>query len=157
MELKRSLKQHEYCFNNWKISGKHSAFHDAVEETNNEEEKKEEKKPLPFANFAGSNQSLRCLHEFVYQFPNIFEKAIGHLPEGAFCESIGDKGKTSSSSSTPAGGERTQLQQIKQDNLLMLQKHLSIGKREEALSNQNAAHLDYRLVMHKDALDKAED
>ena len=39
----------------------------------------------------------------------------------------------------------------------MLQKCLSIGKREQALANQNAAHLDCRLMMHRDALDKAED
>ena len=39
----------------------------------------------------------------------------------------------------------------------MLQKCSSIGKREEATANQNAAHLDHRLMMHRDALDKAED
>ena len=30
-------------------------------------------------------------------------------------------------------------------------------KREEALANQSAAHMDYRLMIHRDALDKAED
>ena len=150
VELDRLLKQCEYCFNNWKISGNHGAFND------NKENKEDAEAPKPFADFAGSNQSLRCLHEFVYQFPDIFEKTIGHLPEGAFRESIGDKG--ASSSSTPHTlRKKTRLQQMKEDNLSMLQKHLSIGKREQAQANQNAAHLDYRLMMHRDALDKAED
>ena len=137
VELERLLKQYEYFFNSWKISGQHGAFDDAVEETN-DKENKEQKKPLPFANFVGSNQSLRYLHEFVYQFPNIFEKAIGHLPEGAFRESIGDQ---TNSSSTPhtSGRKKTRLKQVKEDNISMLQKYLNMEKREEALANQSAA------------------
>ena len=46
---------------------------------------------------------------------------------------------------------------IKQDNISMLQKYLNMEKREEALANQSAAYLDYRLMMHRNALDKAED
>ena len=39
----------------------------------------------------------------------------------------------------------------------MLKKYLNMEKREEALANQSAAYLDYRLMMHRNALDKAED
>ena len=110
--------------------------------------------PKPFVDFVGTNQSLRYLHEFVHQFPNVFEKAVGHLPQGAFRESI----ETSSSSSTPcASARRKRLQSIKQDNISMLQKYLNMEKREEAPANQSAACLDYRLMMHRNALDKAED
>jgi len=150
VELTRLLKQCECCFNDWKISGNHGEFNDNNNNNNTEA------KTLPFANFAGNSQSIKCLHKFVQQFPNVFEKAIGHLPKGAFQESICDKG--AGSSSTPcASARKKRLQSIKQDNLCMLQKHLNMEKREEALSNQNAANLDCRLMMHRDALDKAED
>ena len=148
------MKEHKCCFNNWKKSGNHGAFN--KNEDNNKENNEAKAEPKPFTDFVGTNASLRCLHEFVHQFPNIFKKAIGELPEGAFRESIGDKG--ASSSSTPHTlRKKTRLQQMKEDNLSMLQKCLSIGKREQALANQNAAYLDYRLMMHRDALDKAED
>ena len=82
LELERLLKQHECCFNNWKKSGNHGAF-DHNKDNN-------EAKPLPFADFVGTNALPKCLHEFVCQFPNVFKKVIGNPPKGAFWESIGD-------------------------------------------------------------------
>jgi len=122
-ELEKSPKQCEHCFNNWKISGNHGAF--------NDKENDPSEAPKPFADFAGTNASLQCLHEFVCQFPNVFKKAIGKLPEGAFRESIGDNGKASTSSTPRTSARNKRLQSLKQDNLSMLQKCLSIGKREQ--------------------------
>ena len=82
LELERLSKQHECCFNNWKKSGNHGAF-DHNKDNN-------EAKPLPFADFVGTNALPKCLHEFVCQFPNVLKKVIGNPPKGAFWESIGD-------------------------------------------------------------------
>ena len=60
LELKKSLKQHKCCLNNWKKSGNHGEFEDGKETA------------VPFAEFAGTNQSIKHLHEFVHQFPNVF-------------------------------------------------------------------------------------
>jgi len=77
--LKTLIREYEYCFNNWKLSGNHGAFG----EVGNEDTSRK-----PFADFIQSNTSLLYLHEFVYQYPNIFSKVTGKLPDGAFSESI---------------------------------------------------------------------
>ena len=112
--------------------------------------------PFPFEDFAGTNASLRCLHEFVHQFSNVIEKAIRHLPQGAFQESIGDK----ESCTTPCPSSLAQkkcMQAVKQENVQMLIKCLNVEKREEALADRLAACLDHRLMIYRRALDKAED
>jgi len=55
----------EYCFNNWKLSGNHGGFGEVGDEDISSK---------PFADFIQSNTSLLYLHEFVYQYPNIFRK-----------------------------------------------------------------------------------
>ena len=73
------IKDYEYCFNNWKLSGNHSAFGEV-----------DESKPeLPFANFINNNQSLLYLHDHAYLHPNIMDTLIGDLPSGAFCDPFG--------------------------------------------------------------------
>ena len=77
--LNTLIREYEYCFNNWKLSGNHGAFGEVEDEDTSRK---------PFADFILNNTSLLYLHEFVYQYPNIFSKVTGKLPDGAFSESI---------------------------------------------------------------------
>ena len=123
------MKQCNNCFDNWKKSGNHGAFND-----NKDNKENNQAMPFPFADFAGTNASLRCLHEFVHQFYNVIEKAIRHLPQGAFQESIGDK----ESCTTPCPSslaQKKRMQAVKQENVQMLIKCLNVEKREEALAD----------------------
>ena len=87
LDLEKLLKQYECCFNNWKKSGNHGEFKE-------DGDNNKENNPLPFSDFAGNNGSLKYLHEFIYQFPNIFDKALGDLPNGAIWNSMDDKAQT---------------------------------------------------------------
>ena len=151
LELEQLLKQCKHCFDNWKKSGNHGTFND-----NKDKKENNQAMPFPFEDFAGTNASLRCLHEFVHQLSNVIEKAIRHLPQGAFQESIGDK----ESCTTPCPSslaQKKRMQAVKQENVQMLIKCLNVEKREEALADRLAACLDHRLMIYRRALDKAED
>ena len=73
--LRDLVNDYEICFINWKKSGNHGSFGETDDPR------------LPFSNFIQNNNSLLYLHEYVYQFPHIFEKITGDLPNGAFSES----------------------------------------------------------------------
>jgi len=89
--LKKVLKDYEYCVQNWQLSGNHAGFGD-YDPT---------KASLPFSQFILANKTLLYVHEFVHLYPNVFEKATGKLPPGAFSESI--KGYESFGSSRTPG------------------------------------------------------
>ena len=79
--LRYIVKEYEQCFYNWKLSGNHGEFGDTAGIDQR----------IPFENFIQNNNSLLYLHEFVYQYPNIFSKVTEELPVGAFTESTGSE------------------------------------------------------------------
>lgn len=65
MEIKKHCK---HCFNCWNKSGNRRDF----------DNKDSDNSPLPLSDFAGPSVSPKHSHEFVHQFPDVFEKSIGH-------------------------------------------------------------------------------
>ena len=92
--LKALVKEYEVCFNNWKLSGNHGNFGESRDSR------------LPFADFIQNNNSLLYLHEFVYQYPNIFEKVTGELPKGVFSEGIAGSGDNERSTGAPVSSSK---------------------------------------------------
>lgn len=89
--FKKIVKEYEYAFNNWKLSGTHEEMIDNV--TTMIE--------APFSNFAKAGTVL-YFHEYVSQYPGFLDKATGALPGDAFSESIATTNPT-----TPKSGKRT--------------------------------------------------
>ena len=132
--LKDIVRDYEKCFNNWKLSGNHGAFG----ETDTTKER------IPFSQFIMNNHSLLYLHEFVYQFPNIFEKMTGKLPEGCFSESIGDDGnkpslkkskasKTKASKSIKDDDKWEKWEKVQQTNIKLNEKNVIINEKNSVV------------------------
>mmetsp|Transcript_9670 Transcript_9670/g.24094 ORF Transcript_9670/g.24094 Transcript_9670/m.24094 type:complete len:440 (+) Transcript_9670:124-1443(+) len=65
--LNDTIRDYEVCFNSWRRSGNHVGFESCIE----------------------GKQHLLYLHQFVFSFPNVFEKIAGKFLDDAFRESIG--------------------------------------------------------------------
>jgi len=77
--LKDYMKEYEYAFNKWKLSGTHEVMEENISKIVANK---------PFSDFSNNAGAILYIHEFVYAFPSVFQKSIGTLPETAFSESI---------------------------------------------------------------------
>ncbi|KAG7348669.1 hypothetical protein IV203_017374 [Nitzschia inconspicua] len=76
--INKLLKDYEEVFSKWKRSGTNDQDIDDVADM---------VCTVPFRKFT-PQAVIAYMHEFVVQHPSVFEKAIGHLPDSVFVESI---------------------------------------------------------------------
>ena len=69
---KDMTKEYEICHNNWKRSGQHEDFEDCMTVP-----KMNASCVKPFSDFAQSNKSMKYLHAWITQFPNILKIIMG--------------------------------------------------------------------------------
>jgi len=123
------VSEYDHCYANWKKSGNHGDF--------DPEKDPDDKRPIPFSRFVQGNHSLLCTHEYVYAFPNIFEKIAVDLPPRAFRESIASTEPGANTTPPPvargSAKKKKKLTSARQDRM-DIEEHDSQMKKNSAVS-----------------------
>ena len=100
---------------------------------------------IPFVKFIENNTSLLYLHQFVYNFPDIFCDITGSLPIAA--ESIG----YSPSSASSFGRKK----QKRTNKLQIFEESINSIEKKEALATQSEAYREFTTLNYRRTLNAA--